>query len=79
MSLEDKEITTEDENCIIFNFENENIVVDKISLQFLEGCTIEYVDSMIKSGFYIKENPIVEQSCSCGTSFTPNFDKIKTK
>jgi len=62
---------------LIFSSDNESIVIDRESFTFLEGSTVEYVDSMIKSGFYIKENPTAEQSCSCGTSFTPNLEKLK--
>lgn len=49
------------------------VLVDNDSVEFLEGATLEYHDSMIKSGFQIKENPQAEQSCSCGTSFAPKL------
>lgn len=64
---------------IIFNFQDEKIVIDKLSLNFIKGSTIEYIDSMIKSGFYIKENPTADQSCSCGTSFSPKLENNKVK
>ena len=65
------------ENDLVNEYDDELIVIDDISLGFLQGSTVEFVDSMIKSGFYIKENPTAEQSCSCGTSFTPNFQKVE--
>lgn len=52
------------------------VVIDKISLPFLEGAIIDYKETMMKSSFYIKENPKAEISCSCGTSFSPKFNKI---
>lgn len=79
LSLENDKSKINNKDDLLFNHDNEQIVIDKTSISFLEGSTIEFVDSMIKAGFYIKENPTAEQSCSCGTSFTPNFDKLEKK
>jgi iron-sulfur cluster assembly 2 len=65
------------EEDLVFNLENETkVVIDKISLPFLEGAIIDYKETMMKSSFYIRENPKAEISCSCGTSFSPKFNKI---
>ena len=45
------------------------VVIDKLSLPFLEGAIIDYKDSMIKASFTVSENPKAEISCSCGSSF----------
>jgi len=44
------------------------VVVDPMSLNFLKGSVIDYVDSLQGSGFQIK-NPNVHSSCGCGKSF----------
>ena len=72
------EINSKEED-LVFNIEDKNnskVVIDKISLPFLEGAIIDYKETMMKSAFYIKENPKAEISCSCGTSFSPKFNKI---
>ncbi len=44
------------------------VVVDEISLPYLNGSTVDYVDSINGSGFDIR-NPNVKSSCGCGNSF----------
>jgi len=46
------------------------VFVDKESLEFLDGCRLDYVDSLNDSGFKI-DNPNAARSCGCGTSFEP--------
>lgn len=45
-------------------------MVDAGSVQLLDGCEIDYVDSLADSGFRI-HNPNALRSCGCGTSFEP--------
>ena len=45
------------------------LLVDSISLQYLAGSEIDYVDDLIGASFKIK-NPLATASCGCGTSFT---------
>lgn len=45
------------------------VCVDKKSYLFLNGTTIDYARSLVKSGF-VFENPTAKRSCSCGDSFT---------
>ena len=49
---------------------NVSVIVDTESAPFLQGCTLDYVDSLNDSGFKI-ENPNAARSCGCGTSFEP--------
>jgi len=52
------------------------VVVDKTSLGFLEGSTIDYVIEMIKSSFVVVDNPQSESACGCGSSFAvKNFQQ----
>jgi len=45
------------------------VLVDGQSLEFLKGCTIDWVDSIQGSGFRI-QNPNAKTSCGCGKSFS---------
>lgn len=45
------------------------IFVDPFSAQYLEGIEIDYVTSMMGSGFSFK-NPQATGGCGCGSSFT---------
>ena len=44
------------------------VVVDEVSIDYLRGASIDYVDSVMGSGFKI-ENPNAVSSCGCGSSF----------
>jgi iron-sulfur cluster assembly accessory protein len=45
------------------------VVIDKVSLPFLAGSEIDFVDDLIGASFRIK-NPKATASCGCGTSFS---------
>lgn len=45
------------------------IFIDPFSAQYLEGVEIDYVTSMMGSGFTFK-NPTAAGGCGCGSSFT---------
>jgi iron-sulfur cluster insertion protein len=45
------------------------VVVDPISLGFVQGSEIDFVDDLIGAQFKIN-NPNVTASCGCGTSFS---------
>ncbi len=44
------------------------VAVDKKSMLYLDGTTIDYYDGLDKRGFSF-ENPNVVKSCGCGSSF----------
>ncbi|MEZ5843750.1 MAG: iron-sulfur cluster assembly accessory protein [Hyphomicrobiaceae bacterium] len=44
------------------------VVVDPVSLPFLAGAEIDFVDALIGASFQIR-NPNATASCGCGTSF----------
>ena len=44
------------------------VVVDKMSLPFLEGAMVDYVENMMGGGFSVN-NPNATSSCGCGHSF----------
>lgn len=45
------------------------VLIDPVSLQFLEGSEIDFVDDLMGQSFQIK-NPQATASCGCGTSFS---------
>ena len=45
------------------------VVIDPISLGFVRGAEIDFVDDLIGAQFKIK-NPNVTAACGCGTSFS---------
>lgn len=49
-------------------FDGVKVVVDEISINYLRGATVDYVESVMGSGFKI-ENPNAIASCGCGSSF----------
>jgi iron-sulfur cluster assembly protein len=51
-----------------FEFDGVQVVVDEISINYLRGATVDYVDGVMGSGFKI-ENPNAISSCGCGSSF----------
>ena len=50
------------------DFDGVNVVVDRMSLPYLHGATIDFVDTIEKQGFTI-DNPNATGSCACGDSF----------
>ncbi len=44
------------------------VLIDQVSLKFLAGSEIDYVDDLIGASFRVN-NPNAKASCGCGTSF----------
>ncbi|XP_022022692.1 iron-sulfur assembly protein IscA-like 2, mitochondrial isoform X1 [Helianthus annuus] len=53
----------------IFERDGVKLVVDTISLGFVKGATVDYVEELIRSGFQVAENPSAVGGCSCKSSF----------
>ncbi|MDU0967697.1 MAG: iron-sulfur cluster insertion protein ErpA [Actinomycetaceae bacterium] len=49
-------------------FDGVTVIVDKMSLPYLTGATIDYFDTIERQGFTI-DNPNAQGSCACGQSF----------
>jgi iron-sulfur cluster assembly accessory protein len=45
------------------------VLVDAVSLQYLAGSEIDFVDDLIGASFKVN-NPKAKASCGCGTSFS---------
>jgi len=63
----------EEEDCIIEK-NDVKIVVDRQSLEFLEGATVDFQSELIRSSFRILQNPKADSGCSCGASFSLKVD-----
>ena len=53
---------------IVTDFGGVEVVVDRMSVPYLGGATIDFVDTIEKQGFTI-DNPNAGGSCACGDSF----------
>ena len=49
-------------------FDGVEVVVDRMSVPYLDGATIDFEDTIQKQGFTI-DNPNAQGSCACGDSF----------
>lgn len=52
-----------------FPLDNYRILVDAMSMQYLQGATIDYKDELMSKEFVIT-NPNAKHTCGCGSSFT---------
>lgn len=48
---------------------NPKVLVDVMSMQYLDGATFDYVNENLNSQFVIN-NPNVKSQCGCGSSFS---------
>ncbi|MGQ0464283.1 MAG: HesB/IscA family protein [Sporichthyaceae bacterium] len=53
---------------VVSDFSGVNVVVDRMSVPYLSGASIDFVDTIEKQGFTI-DNPNAGGSCACGDSF----------
>lgn len=51
-----------------FDFDGLKVFVDATSLMYLNGATVDYVETLEGAGFKF-ENPNVRNTCGCGSSF----------
>jgi iron-sulfur cluster assembly accessory protein len=53
----------------VLTFEGLKVYVDATSAMYLEGCVVDYVETLEAAGFKF-ENPTVKSTCGCGSSFS---------
>ena len=54
---------------LVIERDQARVLVDPVSLEFLNGAEIDFVDDLIGASFKIR-NPNATASCGCGTSFS---------
>jgi iron-sulfur cluster assembly accessory protein len=52
----------------VFEVQGIRVIVDPASLQYVDGSTVDYTESLMGAGFEV-QNPNVVSSCGCGSSF----------
>ncbi len=52
----------------VFEADGVSVVVDKVSMQFVFGSEVDYVEGLQGAGFQVN-NPNVVAACGCGSSF----------
>jgi iron-sulfur cluster assembly accessory protein len=53
----------------VFEVNGVKLLVDPISLRYLSGAEVDFVDNNMGGGFTIK-NPNAKSTCGCGSSFS---------
>ena len=53
----------------VFEVHGVRLLVDPISLRYLNGAEVDFVDNHMGGGFTIK-NPNAKSTCGCGSSFS---------
>ncbi|HEY0756335.1 MAG TPA: iron-sulfur cluster insertion protein ErpA [Ktedonobacteraceae bacterium] len=56
------------EGDMVFSQEGFNVLVDDMSVSYIDGSEVDYVDSLMGAGFTVN-NPNAVSSCGCGHSF----------
>lgn len=57
------------EDDVIVERNGVKLVVDTMSLAFMAGSEVDYVEELVGSSFRVR-NPQAADSCSCGVSFS---------
>ena len=73
MALDDGEA---EEGDVVMEDQGIKIYVDGLSLKYMTGSVIEYVDDTLGGGFKI-ENPKATKSCGCGSSFSTDEEGME--
>ena len=58
-----------DDDFVIALDETYNLIIDGMSMQYLQGAEIDYTDDLTGSQFVIR-NPNAQTTCGCGSSFS---------
>jgi iron-sulfur cluster insertion protein len=61
---------TQNEDDFVIENDGIAVLVDAMSMQYMDGANIDYKDDLMGSSFSI-DNPNAQTSCGCGSSFNP--------
>ena len=59
----------QNEDDFDFVYEDVKVVVDSMSMQYLQGSSIDYKEDLMGASFVIN-NPQAQTTCGCGSSFS---------
>ncbi len=62
-----------EEGDSFFEDNNVRVVIDPMSLKYIAGSVVDYVETPMGGGFKV-ENPNAVKSCGCGSSFSTEDD-----
>jgi iron-sulfur cluster assembly accessory protein len=65
MAFENQENPTDN----VYEFDGLKVLVDQMSEMYLEGVSVDYVETLEGAGFKFN-NPNVKSTCGCGSSFS---------
>jgi iron-sulfur cluster assembly accessory protein len=60
---------TRNADDLVVERDGATVLIDTMSLEFLHGAELDYVDDLIGASFKVN-NPNATSSCGCGTSFS---------
>jgi iron-sulfur cluster insertion protein len=60
---------SQNEDDFDFVYDDVKVVVDAMSMQYLQNATINYKEDLMNASFVI-DNPQAQSSCGCGSSFS---------
>jgi iron-sulfur cluster assembly accessory protein len=60
--------TAKADDDLVLAREGATVLIDPVSVQYMAGSEIDFVDDLIGAAFKVK-NPKATASCGCGTSF----------
>jgi iron-sulfur cluster insertion protein len=59
----------QNEDDFDFAYEDVKVVIDSMSMQYLQGASIDYKEDLMGASFVIN-NPQAQTTCGCGSSFS---------
>ena len=59
----------QNEDDFDFAYDDVRVVVDSMSMQYLQGASIDYKEDLMGASFVIN-NPQAQTTCGCGSSFS---------
>lgn len=64
--------TSIEKSDFVLKFDNEEyVVIDEESIILLNGIELDFEDEIARTGYFVKDNPNADSSCSCKVSFSP--------
>ena len=62
-------VTDREDDDVVIEEAGAIVLVDPVSLQYMSGSVVDYVDDIMGQSFQIN-NPLASAGCGCGTSFS---------